>query len=210
MFAAGLCVVIWTFVACSDGERQFPRHLPGAGDPELVTADDLAVFEAVIADQPTLNRIFGTSPPPPPPPGYESSAVEPRQVAEPKVQLRPYTLLHAHISPDPTTWVDLSGAKVDGGLIPQSAVHDFNRRNRRRAALTHFRPRKTAIVWTEKANVGSALYSLTLPGYSSSHDVAVVELSVTDSPMSGGGELLYLRKSGREWLIVAKQRTWIS
>jgi len=33
---------------------------------------------------------------------------------------------------------------------------------------------------------------------------------MVDSPMSGGGELVYLRKVGEVWRIVAKQRTWIS
>jgi hypothetical protein len=52
--------------------------------------------------------------------------------------------------------------------------------------------------------------SLSLPGYSPSRDEAVIEVSISGSPMSGGGELLYLRKENGAWRVVARQSTWIS
>jgi hypothetical protein len=56
----------------------------------------------------------------------------------------------------------------------------------------------------------SCLYSLTLPGYSPSKSEAIVEITCGTWALSGGAELLYLRRVGETWRVVAKQQTWIS
>lgn len=202
----------WRFVpllialACGSPEPQFPSYAPFAGNPELLTEEDVAVYEAVI---PVLGPIFGTQPAPPPP-----GIVVPREdvpsVSKPVLVLRPHTRLGTEVRPHPGRWLDLAGQQVTVSIAMESAMSDFRQRNARRASLKRFHSKHAQITWGEGAPVGTKIYSFTLPGYSRARDGAILEVSVSDSPMSGGGCLLVLRKEGLAWRVVGKQRTWIS
>ena len=126
------------------------------------------------------------------------------------MRLRPYTLQQSESHPENDRWRDLADRKLPPLVVPESAVSDFNQRNNRTASLRRFHPKHLRVEWSEGSAIGSSVFSLTLPGYSPSHDAAIVEVSIADSPMSGGGELLYLLKAGQAWRVVAKQGTWIS
>jgi hypothetical protein len=199
-------------LACGSPEPRFPNYSPDSGNPELLTDEDVAVYEAVMSAYGTPGQIFGMVPAPPPPPGSRPApdGELPKSASEPAVRLRPYTSQRTDVHPENDRWRDLADRKLPPLVVPESVVTDFNRRNRHRASLRRFHPKHLRIEWSEGTVIGSALFSLTLPGYSPSHDVAIVEVSVVTSPMSGGGEVLYLRKAGQTWRVVAKQGTWIS
>ncbi|MEA2337663.1 MAG: hypothetical protein QOE82_1670, partial [Thermoanaerobaculia bacterium] len=152
------------------------------------------MYEAILAALPQIFEQSPPPPPPPPPPGVHVVPAEklPKPPGKPVVLLRPHTMRGAggDVQPAAGRWRAIAGSNVPVPGVPQSAVLDFQQRNAQRASLTRFRSQAASIIWTEKApSFGSALYSLTLPGYSSNGDEALVEVSVVDSPMSGGGQL---------------------
>jgi hypothetical protein len=210
--SSALSAVALLFVlACGKIEPQFPVYSPYDGDPNLLTPEDAAVYDVVL---PAVERIFEVHPPPPPPPPPGSYTVERTVVTTPPlastVPLEPITR-RTNVEPQSLGWREVNGENISPPAVPRSAVLDFQHRNERRASLKRLHPNHVRIIWFEGERlIGRATYSLTLPGYSPDHDEALVEVSDVDSPMSGGGELVYLRKVGGVWRIIAKQRTWIS
>ena len=93
-------------------------------------------------------------------------------------------------------------------VVPSSVLRDFMDRNAVRHSLAQYHPRQLHLERTDKPE--TPVLSLTLPGYSSDHNEALVEVSITTSGLSGGGELLHLKKSGGQWRVIGRQRTWIS
>ena len=209
-FAAALLVVL----ACGAPEPRFPTYTPYSGNPDLLSSEDGAVYGAILPALPQIFEQSLPSPPPPPLPGMEAVPVVkiPKPPGNPVVLLQPFTVRGAGVDLQPAAgrWRDIAGRNVPVPAVPRSALLDFQQRNTQRASLTRLRSQAVRIIWTEKAPFGSALYSLTLPGYSSNGDEAFVEVSVVDSPMSGGGQLVYLRKVGKVWRVIAKRGTWIS
>ena len=177
---------------------------PACGNRDVLTDEDLAVYEAVV---PALDHIFEVSPPPPPP----GADVVVKSAAVRVVMLRPSTLPGPPVEPAADHWRDVTGRALPASVVSGLPLRNFRERNRRRVSLSRFHSRDVRIEWRDGGQpIGAALFSLTLPGYSWAHDVAIVEIGVVTSPMSGGGELVYLRKAGQVWRVVAKQRTWIS
>jgi hypothetical protein len=204
-FAVALLFVL----ACGAPEPRFPTYTPYDGNPDLLSSEDVAVYDTIL---PALQQIFEQPPAPPAPPGQHAKTPKP-PAGKPVVLLQPSTVRGAGANAQPAAgrWRDLADRPIPGPGVPRSAVLDFQRRNAQRASLTRFRSQAARIIWTERApSMGTVLYSLTLPGYSSSGDEALVEVSVADSPMSGGGQLVYLRRVGKVWRVIAKQGTWIS
>ncbi|MHB0971532.1 MAG: hypothetical protein ACYC7A_20760 [Thermoanaerobaculia bacterium] len=196
-------------LACN-GEQQFPTYSPAGGNPALLTAVDIAVYEAVIAGYANAGQILMLPPPPGPPPGTPIPDLDIERPTAPRVRMRPYTSKGVEVAPQPDRWWTLDRKRIGRLIVPPSAVEDFNVRNRRRASLKTFRPTSLRIEWSDAAGTLNCLYSVTLPGYSRSKDEAVVEISCGTWALAGGGELLYLRRTGGTWRVVAKQRTWIS
>lgn len=198
-------------LGCNAGEQQFPTYSPGEGDPALLTSDDIAVYEAVISGYAEAGQILMLPPPPAPPPGYSIPDDQiARRSAPAVVRMRPYTSKGSDMEPQPDRWWTLDRKRLRRLVVPKSALNDFKKRSGRRASLKAFRPTGLRIEWSEKTGTMNCLYSLTLPGYSWSKDEAIVEISCGTWALAGGGELLYLRRVGETWRVVAKQQTWIS
>jgi hypothetical protein len=204
-------VVLMLLVACSRPETQFPNYSPASGNPALLEPDDIAVYEAVISAYAAVGQILMLRLAPGPPPGSPISGdgLE-RLTAQHQVRMRPYTSRGFDVTPQADRWRALDGQNLPPVVVPDSVVADFSARNRHRASLKAFRPKHLRIEWTEKMETMNCLYTLTLPGYSRSHDEAIVEISCGMWALAGGGELLYLKRTGNSWRVIAKQPTWIS
>jgi hypothetical protein len=107
----------------------------------------------------------------------------------------------------------LSNEKVAAIDVPDSVLRDFRDRNRHSAPLTGFRSRYLRLPRTSEGMgdpLRGAISTLTFPGYSRARDVAIVEFSISTSGLSGGGQIIMLRKTQGAWRVIAKQNTWIS
>lgn len=124
------------------------------------------------------------------------------------IRLIPHTVLSAPAAPSANGWRTPADAAISHLELPGDVVRDLNDRNKVHASLAGYRPRDLRVLRAEPGKL--PVLSFSLPGYSRSRDAALVEISITDSPMSGGGELVYLKKIGTKWTMVAKQRMWIS
>jgi len=177
----------------------------------LLTSDDIAVYEAVIAGYARVGRILMLPPAPGPPPGSAAAGHEiEKKTAQPVVRMRPYTAAGGELTLEADRWWTLDGRRAGPITVPQAAVNDFKTRNSVRVSLKAFRPRELRIEWSNRQWAMNCLYSLTRPGYSPSRDEAIVELSCGAAGFGGGGQLLYLRRVGGKWRVVAQQQTSIS
>lgn len=200
-------VVLVMLLACGPPETQFPTYSPASGNPALLEPDDIAVYEAVISAYAAAGQILMLRRAPGPPPGPISEDELERLTAQHPVRMRPYTSRGFDVHPQSDRWRALDEQNLPPVTVSDSLVADFTARNRRRASLKAFRPKHLRIEWTEQMEAMSCLYTLTLPGYSRSHDEAIVEISCGMWALAGGGELLYLRRTGNRWRGIAKQQT---
>lgn len=192
-------------------EPQFPTYTPEQGNPALLTADDIAVYEAVISGYAQAGQILLSRAAPGPPPGKPITESElERMTAQHGVRVRPATAKAWDVVPAEDRWRAMDGRTLEPLLVPHSAVKDFGERNRRKASLKAFRPKHLRIEWSDTMETMRCLYTFTLPGYSLSRDAAVVEISCGMWALAGGGEVVYLKRIGGQWRAVAKQGTWIS
>lgn len=203
-----LCLLAWS----CDG-AQFPRQTPEDLRAARVLPSDVAIYEAVVAAYAANGEILGAPPPPP----NDRRALSLSEVAErsarARIRLREETNVRDEIdAPAPDRWRTLSGERVADLAVPEDVVRDFARRNQRAASLRDYEPTHLKVERTRDqiGSPSSSILSLTLPGYSSDGEAAVVEVSVSTSGLSGGGELLFLRKIEGVWRVIARQQTWIS
>ena len=200
----GACAFLW-----SCGTPEFPGQTPDAIAAAKLTAEDIAVFDAIVAGYAQHDMVLGLRYAPPPPPGGKAP-----QRGTPRIRMRVTTSVQTGVrQPDPERWFTLAETRLPRLLVRRDVLRDLHLRNRRAASLANYRPKSLHVEYTTEG-MGSPLdggiHALTLPGYSASHDAALVELSISTSGLSGGGELLYLRKVNGKWEVVAKQMTWIS
>jgi hypothetical protein len=209
MAFVGLLVLI----ACGGPAPEFPTYTPSEGNPALLTAEDIEVYEAVIKGYAQAGRMMmsrfhpsvrGSQP-------ISDQELEELSARHP-VEMFPYTVASSFqdVSPLDDRWSTLDDRKLPPLLVPHSTIRDFHARALRRASLKGFRPRHLRLDWSETLGTLTVVYGLTLPGYSLARDAAVVEVSSHTYALAGGGELLYLRKIRNRWQVVAKQQTWIS
>lgn len=181
----------------------------GAPKDEVLTADDVAVYEAVIEGYAQAGQVLMLRLPPGPPP-TDSGTAPPPESGPRTVRMRPNTVPFRDFAPRPDRWVTLDGQSRPHIDLPPSALADLRARNQRETPLTAFHPKQLRVEWSEKVGTLNCLYQLTLPGYSRSKNDAVVEISCATWALAGGGELLYLHRTDGRWRVVAKQQTWVS
>ena len=195
---------------CACEAPQFPRETPASVVARRVTPEDTTVFDAVLHHF-QRNEVLVASPAPPPPPGAPAPpARDPRKL---KAKLLDHTRRAGFDALSADGWLDASNRRLPPLRIPEEAVRGFRARNRERTTLERYDPRDLDVEWTADAMgslLSGAVLSLTLPGYSDSGDEALIELSIYGPSMSGGGELLLMRKTAGVWRVVARRPTWIS
>ncbi|HXA19938.1 MAG TPA: hypothetical protein VN380_23365 [Thermoanaerobaculia bacterium] len=198
-----------------------------------VTDDDMAVFETVIAAYATSGEVLGLGPPPPgrpssspdPPQRPLSPADVARFSNEHGLEMLASTRRCGEVRR--TGWWDFAGLRAQALELPRSAAADFDRRNAHSVALDRFRPKYLTVMRTREISRVSISVELpderkrkievpgrsssgytvvfTLPGYSRTRDVAVVEVSsFAPAPYGGGSEFVFLRRSSGGWRAIAK------
>jgi hypothetical protein len=125
-----------------------------------------------------------------------------------------------------TGWWDFAGRGVQHLELPLAAATDFDRRNTRTVALDRFQPRYLRVIRTKQISQVSISVQLpeerkrrievpggrssgrtvvfSLPGYSRTRDVAVVEVtSYAPAPYGFGSSVVFLRRSSGGWRAIA-------
>lgn len=218
------CFLALAMAACRQ-ETPFPLQRPFEADPRTaaeVTADDIAVFEAVIDAYARRGQVLGMIPPPPDgrPPLSDADVTRRTETAE--LRLLAHTHTCAGARQNATGWLDLDENRLDRLLVAPSIVLDFERRNVQKVSLDRFSPRHLRVIRLQEGDAFQDLLSprlspgrigpfhdppvlvLSLPGYSASRDAAVVEVSSYTSPYGGGSHILYLRRVAGIWEVVAR------
>lgn len=208
------CSVTLSLLALSCDNVEFPGKTPYEISAASLTAEDQAIYEALVAAYAEAGQVLGMAPPPP---GRRRplSLDEVRDLSSrSNDRLRDFTLVRTELPQlPPDRWLTLTDTRLPPLAVPSSALRDFAARNRRRASLETYQSSYLRLKRTKDENIGSitsSVMSLTLPGYSDDRQSAVVEVWVSTSSLSGGAELHFLKKSQGVWRVVAKQLTMIS
>lgn len=173
--------VLLVVAACAAPE--FPKNRPS---DDGFRAEDAAVYNAVLPQYPISANVLGKD-----------------------IRLLAYTDIRKDpIQPQADRWYEPSGGKLPPMVVSHAILRDFTNRNQRHVSLSDYQPRDLKLSRTNEPDL--PLLSLTLPGYSPDCDSAIVEISIFTSGLSGGGELVYLRKVSGQWRVIAKQQRWIS
>ena len=104
-------------------------------------------------------------------------------------------------------------------MTPPSIAEDFERRNLHKVSLARFTPQHLRAIPLQSSDAPLdrlierpdnrfhelPVLVLTLPGYSALHDAAILEVSSYTRPYGGGSRLIYLRRTARNWNVVAAQ-----
>jgi hypothetical protein len=211
-------VLTLVFVCCgllsACAAPEFPAHQPGEADPasaKLVTADDIAVFEAVIAAYAEAGKVLGLAPPPP----NDRRPLSPEEVASRSARRTLGMLSHTELpygvpETSETGWFSVSEKPAGPVRIDSALVKDFADRNRVKTSLASFTPRSLRVQRTLDLRHHRDAVGWSLPGYSPARDAAMVHVSLYSQPHGGGGQLIYLERTGGTWKVVAQRLTWIS
>jgi hypothetical protein len=212
-------------VAACQRETPFPLQRPFEADPRTtaeVTADDIAVFEAVIDAYARKGLVLGTIPSPPDHRHPLSDADVMRRSETAKLRLLAHTHTCAGARQSATGWRDLDENRLEVLLVAPSTVLDFERRNAQKVSLDRFTPQHLRVIRVQEGDPSRDLLSprlsvgrngpfhdppvlvLSLPGYSASRGAAVVEVSSYTRPYGGGSHILYLRRVAGRWKVVAR------
>jgi hypothetical protein len=204
--------VLLTACAPPDFPTERPEEIAERTEA-TVLPEDLAIYEALIRDYARHGRILGLPPPMPQNRHPLSTAELKRSVERWNVHLFHRTDLPMAPAAAGDIWGDPSGQKIEGVLVPQSAVADLNRRNAESASLRHFRPRDFAFPFAENRDSTVRMVILSIPGYSLGRNAALVVVSDRCGdcvPFVGmTSEMVYLRKVAGEWRVVGEHARWI-
>jgi hypothetical protein len=201
MRIAPLVVVAVLSVSCEVQEREqkFPSATPETNAGERLSAEDMAVYDAVVRGYAESGEVLGRCASPPPDRRHPLSAAEIRENSR-YVYLEPFTQKFEAESAEFFT---------PPPAVPPSARTQFLERNHRRASTATYRPRDFVPQRSPNENHVTTL-SLTLPGYSLPRTEALVcVLCAMDIPFGGGAQYVHLRKQNGAWRMVQRVPMWI-
>ena len=209
----------WVFAAISAiscGRTEFPRQTPSEVAAEHVTAEDKAVYDAIVtgygADGLLLGTCFDF-------PSDDAHPLSPNDIREHSSQLQIYLVPFTQpfewtYSMTRGTWlVSGTGKRTQAELlVPHSAFESLKSRNRRRASLDGYRPRDLSVI-TSNNEARTSTLAFTRPGYSLGGGEALVSIFCTPHnpiPYVGtSGEYIYLHRRNGAWRVVAHTPMWI-
>lgn len=206
-----LTVALLLVLSCES--PRFPRESPQEVSAAKLTAEDIEIYEALVVEYAENGEVFGSVSPAPGQRRPLSMQDVTERSSNGRVHLRRETnVAREHLELAPDRWYKIDGTRLPHVVAPQVALRDYRARNRRSTSLSNWKPRHLRITRTNDS-IGSVYYSvlsLTLPGYTAARDAAVVEVSVSTSGLSGGSELILLRKVNGVWRVIGLQLTMIS
>lgn len=193
---------------------ELPVHRPFEADPasaSAVTADDMAVYEAIISAYADAGEVFGLMPPPP----DGRRPLSPKEIESASTRktigMLPHTeLLYGVPEVREHGWFSIEGKPAGTHLIPPGIVSDFAARNRRKTLLANFTPKHLRVTRSADTSPFDQFIIWSLPGYSPARNAAIVEVSFISKPHGGGAQLIYLKRTGGVWRFVAQHLTWVS